>query len=105
MLELAFKMGSSNQNTRSESTGGFGGAETQFSLELLAYYSKQFPPPATETRHSSLQRLIGPDHAGSRLLFIPLAPTTLLVQPNTICHLGCHLRVLLGKKHVTGHSH
>lgn len=79
-------MGSGNQNTRSESTGGFGGAEIQFSFEPLAYYSKQFPPPPTETSYGSLQRLIGPDHMGSHLLFIPLTPTMLLVQPNTICH-------------------
>lgn len=76
-------MGSGNQNTRSESTGGFGGAEIQFSFEPLAY-SKKFLPPTTN--HSSLERLIGPDHVGSCLLFIPLMPAMLLVQPNTICH-------------------
>lgn len=66
MLELAFKMGSGNQNTKSESTGGFGGAEIQFSFEPSVYYSQQFPPPINETSPGSLWRLAGPDHMGSR---------------------------------------
>lgn len=95
MLELAYRTGSGNQNTRSESTGGFGGAEIQFSSEPLAYYSKQFPPPTTETSHGSLQRLIGPDHVGPRLLFIPLTPAMPLITQHhlSLCRVtsGCHL--------------
>lgn len=44
-LELAFKMGSGNQNIRLECSGGFGGPEIQLSFEPLIYYTKQFPTP------------------------------------------------------------